>query len=76
MHTDHIEGAWKQFKGKIKEQWGELTDDDVDKVEGKWDQLSGMIQSRYARTRDEVETEIKRFRDENERPAEPSPSIL
>ena len=65
--NDHVEGAWKQFKGKIKEQWGKLTDDDLDRVEGRWEQLSGMIQSRYARTRDDVEAELKLFRERHEK---------
>lgn len=68
MNTDRMDGAWKQLKGKIKEQWGKLTDDDLDRAEGKWDQLSGTIQSRYGRTRDEVEAELKSFRDQHETP--------
>lgn len=67
MNEDTNAGMWKQLKGKIKEQWGELTNDDVDRVEGQWDQLSGLIQQRYGRTRDDAELEVRRFRDEHER---------
>ena len=67
MNDDRGEGMWKQLKGKIKETWGELTDDDIDRAEGKWDQLSGKIQERYGRTRDDVELEVRRFRDEYDR---------
>ena len=67
MNEDRSEGMWKQFKGKIKEQWGKLTDDEIDEAEGKWDQLSGKIQERYGRSRDDVELELRRFRDEYDR---------
>jgi uncharacterized protein YjbJ (UPF0337 family) len=68
MNQDSLEGNWKEFKGKVKEQWGKLTDDDVDQAEGKWDQLSGLIQKKYGQTKDEVELELRRFREQNERP--------
>lgn len=45
MNKDEIGGNWKQFKGKAKEQWGKLTDDDMTVIEGKRDQLVGKIQS-------------------------------
>ncbi|MEQ4544453.1 MAG: CsbD family protein, partial [Pantoea agglomerans] len=47
MNEDRIGGNWKQFKGKVKEKWGDLTDDDMTVVEGKRDQLVGKIQERY-----------------------------
>ena len=43
MDWNRIEGNWKQFKGKVKEQWGHLTDDDLDKIAGKREQLEGKI---------------------------------
>jgi uncharacterized protein YjbJ (UPF0337 family) len=58
MNWDRIEGNWKQFKGKAREQWGDLTDDDLDVVEGKRQQLSGKIQERYGIARDEAERQI------------------
>ena len=58
MNSDKIEGNWKQFKGKMKEQWGKLTDDDFDVAQGKRDQLSGKIQERYGIGRDEAEKQI------------------
>jgi uncharacterized protein YjbJ (UPF0337 family) len=66
MNRDTTEGAWKQLTGKIREQWGKLTDDDLTQAEGKWDQLSGKIQERYGRTRDEAELEVRRFRDQHD----------
>jgi uncharacterized protein YjbJ (UPF0337 family) len=47
MNWDVMEGNWKQFKGKAKEQWGKLTDDQVDAIRGKRDQLAGKIQEAY-----------------------------
>lgn len=58
MNEDIIKGKWEQLKGKVKEKWGELTNDDLDIIEGKRDQLAGKIQERYGRTQDEAEKEI------------------
>ena len=52
MDWNRIEGNWKQLKGKIKEQWGNLTDDDLDKIAGKREQLEGKIQERYSLDKD------------------------
>jgi uncharacterized protein YjbJ (UPF0337 family) len=51
MDWNRIEGNWKQFKGKIKEQWGHLTDDDLDKIGGRREQLEGKIQERAGVTK-------------------------
>jgi uncharacterized protein YjbJ (UPF0337 family) len=58
MNWDIIEGNWKQAKGKVKEQWGKLTDDDFDVIEGRREQLAGKIQERYGLTKDEAEKQI------------------
>jgi uncharacterized protein YjbJ (UPF0337 family) len=58
MNQDTLQGRWQQIKGKIKEKWGELTDDDLDRIAGKRDQLVGKIQERYGLAKDEVEREI------------------
>ena len=55
MNWDTIEGNWKKFKGNVKEQWGKLTDDDIDMIAGKRDQLVGRIQESYGITKDEAE---------------------
>ncbi len=59
MNSDIIEGNWKQLKGKLKERWGKLTDDDLDVIEGKREVLAGKIQERYGVTRDEAEKHVK-----------------
>lgn len=61
MNWDTIQGNWKQFKGGVKEQWGKLTDDDLDQIAGKRDQLAGRIQEAYGIEKDEVEKQIHEF---------------
>jgi len=63
MNWDRIEGNWKQLKGKIKEQWGDLTDDDIDRIAGKRDQLSGRLQETYGIGKDEAERQIDSWAD-------------
>src|SRR5262249_11896701 len=52
MDWNRIEGNWKQLKGRAKEKWGRLTDDDLDVVNGRRDQLEGKIQERYGLAKD------------------------
>ncbi len=61
MNSDTIKGNWKQFKGKIKESWGDLTDDELDKVEGKRDQIVGLIQKKYGQSKEEVESRLSEY---------------
>lgn len=61
MRWDQVEGSWKQFKGKVKETWGELTDDELDQIAGKRDILLGKIQERYGIAKDEAEKRVKEF---------------
>ena len=61
MNWDTVKGQWKQFRGKVKEQWGQLTDDDLDRIEGKRDQLLGAVQKRYGVARDEAERQVRDF---------------
>ena len=65
MNRDSIEGNWTELKGKVREQWGRLTDDQLDQVQGKWEQLSGVVQQEYGITRDEAEVQIAKFRERN-----------
>lgn len=61
MNNDIFSGNWKQMKGKIIEQWGELTNDDVDVAEGRREQLVGRIQERYGIAKDEAERQLSEF---------------
>lgn len=58
MSSDRLHGDWNEIKGIIKEQWGRLTDDELEQVEGRRDRLIGMIQKAYAITRDEAERQL------------------
>ena len=58
MNWDKIEGNWKQLRGKVQQQWGRLTNDDLDVVEGRRDELAGKIQERYGIAKDEAEKQV------------------
>jgi len=66
MNQDRIQGNWKQLKGKVKAQWGKLTDDDFDYINGKREELVGRIQERYGIQRDEAERQVKQFEKDHE----------
>jgi uncharacterized protein YjbJ (UPF0337 family) len=61
MNWDRIEGNWKQFSGKVKEKWGQLTDDDLTRVNGNREQLEGVLQQRYGYAKDQAKAEIDRW---------------
>jgi len=65
MNWDIVAGNWKQFSGKVKTQWGKLTDDHLDIIAGRRDELAGKIQEAYGVTKDEAEAQIKQFEDRN-----------
>jgi uncharacterized protein YjbJ (UPF0337 family) len=58
MDSNRLEGSWKQIKGKVKEQWGKLTDDDLTAINGQREQLEGKIQERYGMQKDKVKQEV------------------
>ncbi len=61
MNREQLEGNWKQVKGKAKENWGKLTDDDIDAVNGRAEQLEGKIQERYGKTKEQAREEVNQF---------------
>lgn len=61
MNWDEIKGNWKQFQGRVKTQWGKLTDDDMTVISGHRDQLVGRIQERYGIEKDEAERQVRDF---------------
>jgi uncharacterized protein YjbJ (UPF0337 family) len=61
MNSDTIAGNWKQLKGKVKEKWGKLTDDDLTTIEGKKDQLVGKLQERYGYVKEKAQKEADEF---------------
>lgn len=58
MNWDRIQGNWKQFSGKVKEKWGDLTDDDLARVNGNREQLEGVLQQRYGYAKDRAKQEV------------------
>ncbi len=58
MNWNQIKGNWTQFQGKVKEQWGDLTDNEITEIEGHRDQLVGRIQERYGIAREEAERQV------------------
>ncbi len=58
MNKDTMEGKWRQFKGKIKEEWNELTDDEIEAAEGRTEYLAGKIQERYGIEREEAKRKL------------------
>jgi uncharacterized protein YjbJ (UPF0337 family) len=65
MNWDIVEGNWKQFKGKVKARWGDLTDDHLEVIAGKRVELSGKLQEAYGITKDEAEKQIRLFEKRN-----------
>jgi len=59
MNWDQIAGNWKQMKGRAKEQWARLTDDDLTLINGKRDQLIGRVQQRYGIAKEDAERQVK-----------------
>jgi len=60
MNKDIFEGKWKEMRGQVKEWWGKLTDDDLDKVSGNAEQIVGLLQQKYGYTRQRAEEEFNR----------------
>lgn len=63
MNREQMAGNWRVMRGKVKEQWGRLTNDDLDVIQGKHDQLVGKIQQRYGKQQDQVERDVDRWLD-------------
>ncbi|HSL47894.1 MAG TPA: CsbD family protein [Candidatus Deferrimicrobiaceae bacterium] len=66
MNKDILAGKWKEMKGRVKEQWGKITDDELDRAEGRAEQMVGLLQQRYGYTREKAEEEYDRFLSDQE----------
>jgi uncharacterized protein YjbJ (UPF0337 family) len=58
MNEDTLKGQWTQMKGLVREQWGKLTNDDLDQIQGRAEQLIGKVQERYGIQRDEAKRQV------------------
>ena len=61
MNWDTVKGDWKNFKGKIREKWGEFTDDELDRVQGRREQFEGLLQKKFGIVKEEAERQLKDF---------------
>lgn len=59
MNEDILQGKWKQIKGTMRDWWGKLTNDDIDRIAGNRDKLIGALQEKYGYARDKAEREIE-----------------
>jgi len=68
--SDILAGNWKQLKGRLKEKWGDLTDDDLDKIDGQRERLIGVIQEKYGKEKQQAQQEVDAYLAEAEADAE------
>jgi uncharacterized protein YjbJ (UPF0337 family) len=66
MNEDTLKGQWTQMKGKVREQWGKLTNDDLDQIQGHAEQLVGKIQERYGVAREDARRQFDRWMADNQ----------
>ncbi len=67
MNSDILKGKWNQLKGNVKQQWGDLTDNDVARIEGNYDEFVGVLQERYGYTKERASKEVNDYLDSNNR---------
>jgi len=63
MNWESVEGNWKEFRGRVREQWGRLTNDEVDVIAGRRDKLVGKLQEHYGIAREEAERQVREWID-------------
>lgn len=61
MHKEQFTGKWRQLRGRVKAEWGDLTDDELDQIAGNYDMLVGKIVEKYGQTREQVERRLESF---------------
>jgi len=67
MNDDILQGKWKQLRGQIQKQWGDLTNDDLDRIKGTQKEFEGLLQERYGYTKERAHQELETFMRSNER---------
>ena len=63
MDTATLEGNWNQLKGKVRQKWGEITEDELEQAAGNKDELVGLIQKKYGKAKDEAERDVQEWLD-------------
>lgn len=72
MNREIVAGNWKELKGVVKERWGKLTDDDIDKIAGRRDQLLGHLQKSYGYAKEDAEREVRSFEKQSKKSCDSS----
>lgn len=70
MNWDVVQGDWKQLKGKAREKWGKVTDDEWDEIHGNFEQFVGKLQEKYGYARDEAERQANDWAEQHSKSAE------
>lgn len=65
LNKDIIQGHWHEAKGKLKQKWGKLTEDDLSQLEGTYEALEGLLQKKYGYAKERADKEIDDFIDSN-----------
>ena len=63
LNQDILAGQWKQVRGQVRQNWGMLTDDDLDRISGRFEEIVGLVQERYGYARAKAEQEVTHFID-------------
>lgn len=66
MNKDTLQGNWTELKGKVKQQWGKLTDDDLTQINGSYQELEGKLQKAYGYQKDQLQKELDEFSKQND----------
>jgi uncharacterized protein YjbJ (UPF0337 family) len=61
MNWERISGNWAHWKGRVRERWGRITDDQLARVEGRREQLAGRIQEAYGLTREDADRQLRNW---------------
>lgn len=61
MEKDIIQGKWKEVKGKLRQKWGQLTEDEISQMKGSYEELAGKLQKKYGYEKDRAKKEIDNF---------------
>jgi len=69
MNWDTIQGNWKQWTGKVKEEWGDITDNELTETEGKFDRMTGLLQAKYGIAKEEAEKRLHTWAESLREPA-------
>lgn len=61
MNWDQIKGQWQRYRGQVKEQWGHLTDDELEVIAGNRNKLVGKIQEKHGLSKEEAERQLEEW---------------